>query len=152
MVHKKYAPAFWIAITGVVISLLLLAGAPLTTQAGAELPPRATPTPTPPAAGDKDGQPVGAFLQLHVQGSPDGAWTVVQWQDSAGNWHAVEGWQATLDGDHTTWWVSQRDFGKGPFRWAVYRDQGGELLATSSPFNLPGIADEVLRVELSIAR
>jgi hypothetical protein len=154
MVPEKYVSASWIAITGVMISLLLLlAWAPLPTQAGPELPPRATPTPTPRAGDDRDRQqPIGAFLQLHVQGAPDGVWAVVQWQDSAENWHDVEGWRGTLDAGQKTWWVAQRDFGKGPFRWAVYQGQGGELLATSNVFNLPSFAEEVKRVELSIVR
>jgi len=154
MVSEKYVPAFWLTISVVVISLLLLAWSPLPTQAGPELPPRATPTPTPrpDTEGDnKDGQSIGALLDLHVQGAPQGAWTVIQWQDSTGSWQDVKGWQGTLESGRKTWWVAQRDFGKGPFRWAVYAGQGGKLLATSEAFYLPDSAEAIERIELSIA-
>jgi hypothetical protein len=74
-------------------------------------------------------------------------WTIVQWKDNKEIWHDVAGWQGTLDtvetgmGDvivgHKTWWVDESDLGKGPFRWQVYRNVGGQLLTTSEPFDLP---------------
>jgi hypothetical protein len=89
-------------------------------------------------------------------------WTVVQWQDPhTGIWHDVGGWQGTPDGveveDGTvigqkTWWVAEEDFGSGPFRWVVYRGQGGTRLATSEPFDLPGFNREVVQVEVSLAQ
>jgi hypothetical protein len=154
MVTEKYVPAFWLTITVVVIGVMILAWSPLPTQAGPELPPRATPTPTPrPDAQDdsKDGRPIGAYLDLHVQGASQGVWTVVQWQNSVGDWEDVTGWQGTLDTGHKTWWVAQADFGKGPFRWAVYQGQGGKLLVTSEAFYLPDSADAMVKVELSLA-
>jgi hypothetical protein len=77
-------------------------------------------------------------------------WTVIQWQDAWGNWHDVEGWRGTLDGVSITesggdedvvglktWWVAESDLGKGPFRWVIYQNEGGQLIGTSEPFQLP---------------
>jgi hypothetical protein len=125
------------------------------TQAGPELPSRATPTATPRPENDRDKQPgdrqpIGAYLELQTKGAPNDAWAVVQWQDSAGGWNDVEGWQGTLDSGGKRWWVSQADFNKGPFRWAVYRHQRGALLATSDPFYLPSSADQLARSEMTL--
>jgi hypothetical protein len=74
---------------------------------------------------------------------------MVQWQDQAGNWHDVEGWQGTLETNHTKrWWVAARDFGKGSFRWVVAGSRGGRLLAGSVSFDLPDEAYEVVRVQV----
>ena len=151
MIFKKYISVFWLALALAMIGLMLLAWTPLPTQAEAELPSRATPTPVPrPDDDDKDDKPFGAYIELQPQGAPNRAWAVVQWQDSAGDWHDVEGWQGPLRGGTKKWWVSQGDFGKGPFRWTVYQGQEGELLATSAPFYLPGTASELVRVEVTI--
>jgi hypothetical protein len=83
-------------------------------------------------------------------------WTVVQWQDPYTEvWHDVEGWQGTLDGvtdglGKKTWWVASRDLDTGPFRWRVYRSEGGTLLATSEPFNLPGAVGAAVTVEVAL--
>jgi len=82
-------------------------------------------------------------------------WTLVQWQDDKGAWYDVEGWQGTLDevqdgAGRKTWWVAKSDKGKGPFRWRVYRGQGGWLLATSEPFYLPGLNGGTVTVEVSL--
>ncbi|MFN8456013.1 MAG: hypothetical protein U0401_15325 [Anaerolineae bacterium] len=134
-------------IGGVVLSLTLLAGAirPISTvQAGTELPPRATPTPAP---SEKDApqkeNPTGAFIEL--QAAPSGSWGVVQWQDSAGAWHPVEGWQGTLPASGR-WWVHPKDFGTGPFRWAVFAEPGGRLVGVSQPFHLPAGANTLQAV------
>ncbi len=151
MIFKKYTPVFSLALALAMIGFMLLAWTPLPTQAGPELPPRATPTPTPrPDDDDRDEKPIGAYIELWAQGVPDGVWAVVQWQDSAGGWHDVEGWQGSLVEGQKKWWVAQRDFGRGPFRWAIYQDQGGELLAASESFYLPGSANELVRVEVSL--
>ncbi|MEM7799554.1 MAG: hypothetical protein AAF633_10220 [Chloroflexota bacterium] len=93
----------------------------------------------------------GSYLLLSVDDSDpdiispdDDDWTVIQWQDNSGKWHAVDGWQ----GEYTYvvetniwevyWWVGEEHFGKGPFRWVVYTDATRETLeATSAPFDLP---------------
>ena len=142
----------------VLVLSLLSALAP----AGSEASPRALPTrpedavppPPPPGGGDDENdQPVGAHIVLHVPSAPAGVWTIVQWQDSAGGWHDIEGWQGTLDeGDQKMWWLAPGLFGKGPFRWLVYQSTKGEKpLATSDPFYLPNAEGEKLRVEISLS-
>jgi len=75
---------------------------------------------------------------------------VVQWQDAAGNWHNVEGWQRGLGvGGFERWWVAAKDFNSGPFRWVVTQGPGGPELGVSQPFNLPGGGNQVLRVEVN---
>jgi hypothetical protein len=96
---------------------------------------------------------VGGFIELHVQAVqvPAGVWTVVQWQDAFGGWHDVEGWQGTLDaGDQKVWWVADKDFSTGPFRWVVYQGQGGPSLVASESFYLPAVSGERVRVEVSL--
>jgi hypothetical protein len=65
------------------------------------LPSRSTPTPIRPSGEGKQEREVeeGAYIELGIQDLLSGAWTVVQWQDTAGNWHDVEGWQGWLDAD-----------------------------------------------------
>lgn len=82
-------------------------------------------------------------------------WTLVQWQDHQGNWHDVEGWQGLLDElmnaqGYKSWWVAPGDLGRGPFRWAIYKSEGGTLLHTSEPFNLPATSGERLTIEAPI--
>lgn len=104
-----------------------------------------TPTPTPiPATATPvpivTPKAYGAYIQLQVSGTydPTHLWTIVQWEDTDGGWHNVDGWQGTLDdGISKTWWVAPEDFNTGPFRWAVYNQKGGDLLATSNSFQLP---------------
>jgi hypothetical protein len=104
-------------------------------QAGNGLPDR-----DPPPRGknkDDDGSPVGAYIELAAPEFP-GAWGVVQWQDSTGNWRDVEGWQGMLDErGGKRWWVAAKDFGAGPFRWVVGKTDA--LAAVSKPFNLPAV-------------
>lgn len=131
----------------------------LAVQAGPTLPPRTPPTRSVPPDSDKkekdrddrDPKPIGASIYLQVHPAEAGLWTIVQWQDSAGGWHNVEGWQGTVDsaGDKR-WWVAAKDFGTGPFRWIVTEGIGGQLLATSEPFNLPVQANAATRVEISL--
>jgi len=84
---------------------------------------------------------------------------VVEWQDADGMWHAVAGWQGTLDRvavedgavtGYKTWWVGAEDLGTGPFRWLIYRGKGGERLATSEPFYLPASARRVVQVDVGL--
>jgi len=46
--------------------------------------------------------------------------------------------------------VAEEDLGKGPFRWLVYRDEGGGSLAASEPFHLPSFNKETVTVELTL--
>ena len=127
----------------------LFAGTPAATAAP---PPRPTLTPTPSAVTS----PKSSYLELHVPGDNKYLWTAVQWQDSAGNWHTVEGWQGILDNIHEhvgikQWQVYPRDYGKYPFRWLVYQSQGGKLLTTSYSFRLPGANQRVI-VEVTLPK
>lgn len=140
-------------------SLILLAWPFLVVQAGPDLPSRDTPTPVSPAEtgnadeGDGHEKPLGATIELQTEPPQAGLWSVVQWQDSAGAWQDVDGWQGTLDErGRRRWWVAAKDFGRGPFRWAVYRGQGGETLGISEPFYLPAGADEVVKVEVLVGQ
>jgi hypothetical protein len=155
MNHKEYQTILWLALTSILISVLLLVWLPMPTQAGPGLPPRVTPTPRPSGGDDddKDDQPVGAHIVLHVPSAPAGVWTIVQWQDSAGGWHDIDGWQGTLDeGDQKMWWLGPGLFGKGPFRWLVYQSTSGEkLLAASESFYLPDAEGEKLGVEVLLS-
>ncbi|MBN1874662.1 MAG: hypothetical protein JXA33_10565 [Anaerolineae bacterium] len=95
----------------------------------------------------------GALIWLRVQGQPidshwQSLWTVVQWQDAFGDWHDVEGWRGTLDevgvGEgRKVWWLPADLFGVGPFRWQVYTQPAGALLATSQAFYLPDLVGQI---------
>jgi hypothetical protein len=139
-------------IIAFVIGLFGLIVGPALVQAGPTLPPRDPPTPTPGSERDKGShkeKPVGAYIALQTSVAGAGAWSVVQWQDSNGNWHDVEGWRGPLsDANNRLWWVAAKDFGTGPFRWAVTQGPGGPLLGVSAPFNLPGAANETVQVVL----
>ncbi|MBN1218525.1 MAG: hypothetical protein JXM69_06345 [Anaerolineae bacterium] len=126
----------------------------------AGLPVRETPTPipAPPASGGdkKDNKPLGAWIEVQVSSAPAGAWSAVQWHSpsdgrSAGGWENVAGWQGPLP-QNTRWWVAEKDFGDGPFRWVVTRGPGGAELGASQPFNLPGGANETVRVTVLLTR
>ncbi len=150
----KTLTVLWIA------ALILLTGLALLARPALALPPRPTPTETAVHSGTGD---IGQ-LELLVHFAPNWAssgipwqelWTVVQWQDADGSWHVVEGWQGHLDlvmvsDGFKMWGVKEEIGGRGPFRWLVYRSEGGRLMAQSETFHLPG-PNEILIVELDIA-
>ncbi len=155
MNYQKRRVIPWLLFALALLSVLLLAWPPLFIRAEPTLPSRFTPTPTRPSGEGEQERELeeGAYIELRIQDLLFGAWTVVQWQDTAGNWHDVEGWQGWLDATGgKVWWVAARDFGTGPFRWAIYRSKAGELLAISQPFYLPNAAGEIIRVEVSFKR
>lgn len=127
---------------------------PVTTvEAGATLPPRDRGAEQGDSGGgdgdSSDSGPTGASIELHTAGVPAGAWAVVQWQDSAGGWHDVAGWQGPVGTNgYQQWWVAAKDFGTGPFQWTVKQGSDGPVWGNSAPFNLPGRANEILRVEI----
>jgi hypothetical protein len=95
--------------------------------------------------------PPGSAITLYAYPIQSDAWTVVQWQDAQGDWHDVEGWQGPLGQEgHVVWWVTPEIWGEGPFRWAIYQRQDGQLLATSDSFNLPGSADEAVKIVMPL--
>lgn len=123
--------------------LLVSRGVPVA-EAGSELPSRATPKPASNDDSDRS-EPVGAYIELAGAETITGGWSVVQWQDSNGDWHNVEGWQGAVS-DSRSWWVHPKDFGRGPFRWVVQSTPGGSVSASSAPFHLPTSPNKRLQV------
>lgn len=148
-----------VAILGGLIICLTLAGTLvglawplLQVQAGPTLPSRDRPAPdSPPDSDDDDGEPPGAYIELQTQPPQINLWSMVQWQDSDGNWHNVDGWQGRLNGNGSRrWWVSPRDFGKGPFRWRVVRGPNEPVVGESAVFNLPDEGMEVMIINVTV--
>ena len=76
----------------------------------------------------------------------------VEWQDGNGTWNAVENWRATPSAP-VQWEVWPKDYGTGPFRWAVYAVyEGWSLLGASAPFYLPSTDGQVVSVVVTLAR
>ncbi len=129
---------FFVALVAGLVFLAL--AVPVLASSG--LPDRnPPPVSNPQDDGGDDNTPLGATIELTAW--PPGGSSVVQWQDINGDWQDVEGWRGTLDNNgYIRWWVAAKDFGSGPFRWAVGQ-------AASAPFNLPSGAGETVRVSLS---
>lgn len=120
--------------------------------------PHLPPRPNPPSHESNSDQSkdsvrnAGAWITLYTIPYQPGLWTIVQWSDGVNNWLDSNGWQGSYNQeDHVSWFVEQKDFGKGPFRWVVDDGPGGRLLATSQVFYLPTKADEVIRIEVRLA-
>jgi hypothetical protein len=144
MPPKNRHSLIFATLIAVIVGSILLLALPALVQAGPDLPPRNPPGK--PQADDDDGdKPVGAYIILEA---PAGAWAGVQWQDSAGGWHEVEGWQGRLSSGRQQWWVAAKDFGTGSFRWMVTAGPGGAMVGVSSPFNLPTAANETVTVNV----
>ena len=157
MKTKKHQLILMTCVAIASCALMLLFQPPAAVQAGPTPPPRDTPEPTPAPRdnysdkADKETTFGGAYIELQVQPNQTGLWTVVQWQDSAGDWHNVEGWQGDLEpAGSRRWWVAAKDFETGPFRWMVAQSPGAPSLGVSAPFNLPNQANEILRIQLSL--
>ncbi len=75
---------------------------------------------------------------------------MVQWQNSAGGWQNVTGWQGPV-ASHNQWWVHPKDFGSGPFRWIVSQGQNGVMLGASQSFDLPPLANQTFQVSVSLS-
>ncbi|MCA9924742.1 MAG: hypothetical protein KC419_00340 [Anaerolineales bacterium] len=133
------------ALPLILLPLLFAVFSPQATTAA--LPPRPTVEPA------KAKLP-GALIQLQIEGAAlgsEGVWTVVQWVDTFGVWHNVDGWQGTVELDGTqTWWFAEEYLGAGPFRWQVFSTEGGDLLETSDEFNLPDMSGYMLIVPVVI--
>ena len=156
--NKKQSAQIAVIVVGILTLTLtnLLFGLTwplLIAKAGPTLPPRKVPPSNVQPGSDNDdddGGPVGAYIELHTQPVMPGVWSVVQWQDSDGHWHNVDGWQGDLDSTGTRrWWVEAKDFNTGPFRWQIFNGPDDQLLATSTTFTLPHEANKVLEVEVS---
>jgi hypothetical protein len=143
MTFQKVFTSSWLIFGIIVIGLLLWAGlsAPDAHAIVVVVPPTPTPIVDHKKDSKKDHYPIGAHIELHGAG---GAWGAVQWQDSAGNWHDVEGWRGSLSGGGQSWWVAKKDFGTGPFRWVVSQSPTGPIVGMSQPFYLPTEANQVM--------
>ena len=148
---KVLATTLLVALVAGALMVALALAAPASTPAAAPLPPR----PETEASADKSADN-GATIRLELDfgdrwyefgGEWGELWTAVQWQDAEGDWNTVTGWQGSLDTievtetgaiiGHKGWWVSEGDLGAESFRWQVFASQGGQLVATSDPFDLP---------------
>jgi hypothetical protein len=117
---------------------------PVQAKAPADVPTRPTPklTPTPMPSRES---PAGAYIEMCVYPPGTSIWTEVQWQGDQEEWYDVAGWQGTPNvSDCVRWYVAPMHFGAGPFRWVIKQSKGGEVLAVSEPFDLPGQSGEVL--------
>jgi len=123
-----------------ILILLILAASAIEASA---MPPR--PDRGDEADGEGDSSPRVASIGLYL---PFDGWTVVQWQDESG-WYDVESWQASPEQSWVIWNVEEKDFGKGPFRWAVFEGQErGEPMAVSEEFYLPQRPGQELSLEV----
>ena len=126
-----------------------------------DLPPRPTPVASPvPAAPVEKRRKTGGLIEVRAHFEPGGSWsavdTLVQWLDVSGTWHDVPGWRGEFDDvngseGRKAWWVDESHLGRGPFRWVLYRQADGEVLATSDPFDLPSSPGHVVRVSVPVA-
>lgn len=142
-------------------------GGPPTPTPTVEPTPTAQPTPTAVPVAEWGAALDGSRLQLHARYGANWPWhltawqelwTEVQWSDGA-NWFAVEGWRGQMDNiaqvneqwvSQREWWVGSKDFNTGPFRWVVYNRQGGDVLAASNSFMLPGRSGETMVINLTL--
>ena len=126
---------------------LVLGSTWLSSPAYAKLPPR----PLTPQEDEKETpRPLVAAIVLETTPTGNGLWSVVQWQDEQGGWHDIESWRGTVVNGRTIWWVEEKDFGKGPYRWLVFAHEKGTLLATSDLFNFPAQPKTQLVVEVTL--
>ena len=159
MIMRRHRSVIGILLTIAAVCVLL--GIVSSLAPARALPPR-PPTPTPTSLSS------GGSIVLELTFGDDwpdrglnwqDLWTVVEWQDGDGDWHEVEGWQGGLNQvvvkedvviGQNTWWVAESDLGDGPFRWLVYQQQGGPLLATSEPFDLPDSVGGMVIVDVRL--
>ncbi len=139
-----------------VLAFCLLGGLALSwpappVQAGPGLPPRERPPSNEGGGHHGDGgDSAGAYIELQSGASQGKGWAVVQWQDSAGTWHDVEGWRGEMDANGSQrWWVAAKDFGTGPFRWGLKDRPEDQVRTASASFYLPARADETMRIEIA---
>ena len=160
--NKKEFDLRVVVVFGLVMVLFVLTLSFGQNASADDLPPRdadvPTPTPTPepviePTA-SASSLPEGGTIEMKASFSGEWPWDQMMWQDvwlevewtDGETWFLVDGWKGNLDSidqeDGTwvgskAWWVAEHDLGKGPFRWLLYDQEGGELLITSDEFSLP---------------
>ncbi|MBE2198070.1 MAG: hypothetical protein IAE79_05630 [Anaerolinea sp.] len=115
--------------------------------------PVQSPTQVPPAETVQHNAPVaGGFLLLQIVGGNNALWTEMQWLASDGAWMTVDGWRGNPSADGVVmWYVGPENLGfRAWFRWLVFDKEGGQLLATSDAFKLPGGAQQVVPVTVTV--
>lgn len=123
----------------------------------ADLPPLPTVTPRPPAiihtsTPQEASRARVAVIRLRIVDTiQQPLYSVVQWQGASGNWYDVEGWRGHVMQNQTKWWVEEKDWGDGPFRWKIYSAASGTVIATSELFYLPGDPGQELIVLIQLA-
>jgi len=137
----------------IVLALGLMIALAMRATPAQALPPR--PTPVPEATSIPPARTIGGWIDLRAQNAK-AQWSVVQWQDSAGNWVNVDSWRGAFDAVSDgvgvkTWWVDQATFGTTPFRWVVYDATTKQVVATSQPFNLPTENKQTVSVQVTLA-
>ncbi|MBI5029561.1 MAG: hypothetical protein HZB51_03480 [Chloroflexi bacterium] len=137
----------------IIIALVVVFALSMLTTPALALPPR--PTIAPEATAVPPARTIGGWIELRVQNAK-AQWSVVQWQDSAGNWIDVDSWRGAFDSvsdgvGKKTWWVDQTSFTTTPFRWVVYDAATKQIVATSQPFNLPTENKQTVSVSVTIA-
>ncbi len=132
----------WFRLVAMALLIAISGSASGVLAAPSSLPPRPTPIPTR-APGPAESKPRGGWIELRVQAiNRPNISSVVQWQDGQGEWHDVDSWRGEFDEvvysvGTKTWWLEEWLFGAGPFRWVVYDQTSGQVLARSAPFTMP---------------
>ncbi len=81
-------------------------------------------------------------------------WSEVEWKNGNEDWHLVDGWMGPLEetatGMSKRWTIPGHIFGKGPFRWTLYKEQNDELLGQSEIFYMPTTDEQVVKVTVNL--
>ncbi len=90
---------------------------------------------------DAKGEAIARITLMIAQVSPT-AFAGVQYQDAAGVWQDVKGWQTTVTINEkgvavVQWAVNKAQFGQGLMRWILYGSKGGTVIGVSPTFKLP---------------
>jgi hypothetical protein len=90
------------------------------------------------------GDCASAQISAYITGVPVTSWIAVEWLNNQGYWQPVQNWEGPSDLVDTSsqlivkqWAVSSSEYGRGLFRWAIYRGAHGGVLGVSPSFNLP---------------
>lgn len=114
----------------------------------ATLLPTNTPAPTPVATTIPSAE--GGLIILDASAAPIPLAqnkTIVQWQNEAGDWFDVTGWQGELNQQkQVVWWVAPQHLGQSPFRWLIFRENNQVL--TSPSFTLPTSGGQIIRLQV----
>ncbi len=145
--------SLWFGLVGMALLMAISGSLFEVSAAPSALPPRPTPMPTE-APGPSQVKPRGGWIELRVQAIDHANLeSVVQWQDSQGEWHDVDSWRGEFDAvaegvGIKTWWLEGLLFGAGPFRWVVYDEMSGNVLGRSASFTMPREHRETVSADL----